>query len=162
MWVVKLAKNEDKEIIINLYQSLIGMPGCAWSVEYPTVEDVQYDIDNSSLYCLCDSNGSIVAVATAEYDNKLNQSLWNEDMKNHCELARVGVEPALQNQGLGKLIVEYVINDAKKQRFDGIRMLVSKTNQPAVALYEKLNFQCCGEIKMYGNDWCCYELVLVE
>lgn len=101
MYQIKPAKNEDKESIIKLYHSLIGIPGCAWSTEYPTIVDVQNDIDNNSLYCLSNSNGEIAAVATVEYDCKLNQPFWNGDIKNHCVLARVGVKPELHNQGLG-------------------------------------------------------------
>jgi len=161
VYQIKLAKNEDMESIKKLYNSLIGIQGCSWSTEYPTIVDVQNDIFNNSLYCLCDSTGVIVAVATVEYDCKLNQPLWSGDVINHCELARVGVNPELHNQGLGRLIIENIINDLKKRKFDGIRLLVGKTNYSALSLYKKFNFQCCGEIKMYNIDWYCYELRLV-
>lgn len=162
MRYIRLAKTEDTESIVNLYQTLIGTPGCAWSMEYPTIAEVQNDINNSSLYCMCDDNDNIIAVAAAGYDNELEHLSWNSMMKNPCELARVGVKQSMQNQGLGYVIVEHVIKDVKKRGFDGIRMLVSKANPSALALYEKLKFHCCGETRMYNIDWFCYEMVLQD
>jgi ribosomal protein S18 acetylase RimI-like enzyme len=157
-----MASNKDKESIISLYESLIGIPGCTWSNEYPTIREVQYDIDNSSLYCLLDDNESIIAVASAGKYDELEGLLWNKRIKNYCELARVGVKKSMHNKGFGCTILEYVIKDVRKRGFDGIRMLVSKTNPSALALYEKLNFKRCGETKMYGIDFFCYEMVLED
>lgn len=159
MSYIRLAENEDKESILSLYQSLIGTPGCAWSKEYPTIAEVQYDIENSSLYCLCGDNNSIVAAAAAGNYDELGHLSWDTNMKNPCELARVGVKRSMHNRGLGYTIVKYVIEDVKKRGFDGIRMLVSKTNPSALALYEKLDFRRCGETRMYDNDWFCYQMI---
>ncbi len=162
MSYIRLAKNEDRESILNLYQELIGTPGCAWSTEYPTIVELQRDIDNNSAYCMSDDNECIIAVASAGNDYELDHLIWNTRMKNPCELARVGVKRSMQNQGLGYKLIEYVIKDVKKRGFDGIRMLVSKTNPSALALYEKLNFHRCGETGMYNIDWFCYEMVLED
>lgn len=158
----RLAKVEDITTILSLYQSLIGTPGCTWSIEYPTIMDIKHDIDNHSLYCMCGEDDSIIAVAAAGNDDELCHLSWDERMKNPCELARVGVKRSMQNHGLGYAIVEHVINDVKRRGFDGIRMLVSKTNPSALALYGKLNFHRCSETKMYNKDWYCYEMVLED
>lgn len=73
MSYIRFAKNEDKEEILSLYHSLIGTTGCTWSKEYPTITEVEYDIKNSFLYCMCDENGTIIAVAMYEKMN-LNKS----------------------------------------------------------------------------------------
>jgi ribosomal protein S18 acetylase RimI-like enzyme len=162
MSYIRLAKNKDKESILSLYQSLIGISGCTWSMKYPYIEEVQHDIENSSLYCICDNTDSILAVAAAGNDNELDHLLWNDKMKNPCELARVAVNQSKHNLGLGYAIVEYVIKDVKKRGFDGIRMLVSKSNPSALALYEKFNFHRCGETRMYDIEFFCYEMVLED
>jgi diamine N-acetyltransferase len=158
----RLAENNDIEAILSLYQSLIGAPGCKWSIEYPTTMHIQHDINDRSLYCMCDDNESIIAVASAGNNDELCHLSWDERMKKPCELARVGVKRSMQNNGLGYAIVDYVISDVKKRGFNGIRMLVSKTNPSALALYEKLNFHRCGETIMYNIDWYCYEMVLED
>jgi ribosomal protein S18 acetylase RimI-like enzyme len=159
-YTIRYAKKEDAEDILNVYQSLVGTSGCAWNVEYPVIDNVRKDIENNSLYCMTDSN-RIIAVAAAGYDDELNDlTCWNDTVKNWCELARVGVRKNMQNHGLGHMLVNHIIHDVEKRGFDGIHMLVSKTNPAALALYRKLHFHCCGEAYMFNIDFFCYELVI--
>jgi ribosomal protein S18 acetylase RimI-like enzyme len=78
--------------------------------------------------------------------------------KNPCELARIGVIPTMQKQGVGTIILQNVINAMKKKGFDGIRMIVSKTNPAALALYDKNGFVMCGKTVMFGMDFYCYQM----
>lgn len=159
MSYIRLAKFEDKESILSLYHSLIGTPGCTWSIEYPSDDDIEHDIHNGYLYCLCDDNDIVVAVAVAGTDNELDQISWKDNMKNPCVLSRVGVKQSMHNKGLGYRIVKYVIEDVKKRGYDGIRLLVSKTNPSAIALYEKLHFNRSGETRMFDSFWYCYHMI---
>ncbi|NTV91200.1 MAG: GNAT family N-acetyltransferase, partial [Clostridiales bacterium] len=102
---IRLAKNDDEEEILKLYRSLVGTKNCAWTLEYPSVEDIRRDVAMDSLYCLCDETGQIIATASASCDDELTGLNWNENMKNPCELARVGVNPLRHNQGLGQEMV---------------------------------------------------------
>jgi ribosomal protein S18 acetylase RimI-like enzyme len=80
-------------------------------------------------------------------------------MERPCDLARIGVLPNMQKRGIGTAILKNVINAVKERGFDGIRMLVSKTNPAALAMYDKNGFSRCGETFMYGIDFYCYEMV---
>ena len=51
-----------------------------------------------------------------------------------------------------------MIEAVKDRDFDGIRMLVSKTNPAALALYDKNGFEKCGETYMYGIHFYCYQM----
>jgi ribosomal protein S18 acetylase RimI-like enzyme len=84
------------------------------------------------------------------------------NMNNLCVVSRVGVKPSLHNLGLGQMIVKYVIEDVEKRGYDGIIMLVSKTNPSAIAMYEKLKFNWCGESRMYDNDWFIYKMLFKD
>ena len=150
-----LASYNDIPEILALYRSLIGTPGCTWSLDYPNEETAKSDIRNRSLYVLRD-NGKIIAVATAGSDNELDHLQWT--LKEPCELSRIGVVPSKQKQGIGTIILRNVIESAKERGFDGIRMLVSKTNPAALALYDKNGFERCGETFMYGIDFYCYQM----
>ncbi len=156
----RLAKIEDSEAVMMLYHSLIGTSGCTWSIEYPSIQNVYEDIQNDSLYCLCEDHHEIVAVAAAVNDRELDHLTWSGKTKKPCELARIGVQKAMHHQGLASNLLEYVIQDVKKRGFDSIHLLVSKTNPAALALYTKFGFECCGERNAYDFDWFCYELVL--
>jgi len=150
-----LASPNDIPEIINIYHTLIGTPGCTWGLDYPNLETAESDIKNESLYALKD-DGKIIAVASAGAFNELGHLRWKP--KNPCELARISVAPAMQRQGIGTIILQNAMNAVKNKGFDGIRMLVSKTNPAALSLYEKNGFERCGEVFMYDIDFYCYQI----
>lgn len=150
-----LADYDDIQQIVDIYHSLIGTPGCTWTLDYPDRETAESDINSKSLYVL-KKNDTIVAVASAGEFNELGHLQWT--LKAPCELARIGVTPTMQNQGIGTIILKNIIKAVKEKGFDGIRMLVSKTNASALALYDKNGFEKCGEAYMYGLDFYCYQI----
>jgi L-amino acid N-acyltransferase YncA len=150
-----LASYDDITEIVDIYHSLIGTPGCTWDLDYPNRESAESDISRSSLYIL-KKNDKIVAVASADAFNELGHLQWTP--QNPCELARIGVIPSMQKQGIGTLILQNVIRTIREKGYDGIRMLVSKTNPAALALYDKNRFVKCGEVFMYDIDFFCYEM----
>lgn len=116
---IKMAKINDKEEIIEIYKSLIGSPGCTWSDEYPTLEDIERDINNESLYVVCDDK-KIIAVAAAGKDNELEHlECWNKEIKMPCDLAKIGVIREYQGKGIAKILVKYIEQDILKRGFDG-------------------------------------------
>ena len=151
------ATANDLPEIIDLYHSLIGTSGCTWHLGYPNKEIAEADIRSRSLYILRDENHDLISVASAGTSDELEELQWNA--KNPCDLARIGVLPTRQNQGIGSLMLSKVITDVKTRGFDGIRMLVSKNNPPALALYDKSGFVRRDEINMYDIDFFCYEMV---
>jgi ribosomal protein S18 acetylase RimI-like enzyme len=150
-----LAAGEDIPEIANIYSSLVGTPGCTWDSDYPNRETAESDVGSKSLYVL-KKDGRIVAVASAGPFDELGHLPWLP--KHPCELARIGVAPSMHNKGVGTVILQNVMKAMKEKGFDGIRMLVSKTNPAALALYEKNGFEKCGEVFMYDIDFYCYQI----
>ena len=150
-----LAKESDIPKILKLYRSLIGTSGCTWSIDYPDAEIVKFDVKNDSLYILKE-NGVIIAVASAGLTDELNHLQWS--LEKPCELARIGVRATLQKRGIGTIILKNVIEAVKERDFDGIIMLVSKTNPSALALYDKNGFERLSEVMMYGINFYCYQM----
>lgn len=155
-YVFRKANDNDKEAILALYHSMLGTEGCTWNENYPGMQEIDEDIENDSLYCLCNSSIIIAAAFTGCSDELLTLK-WSENIRKPCDLARICVRRDMQRKGIGKLMLSLIFDDAKKRGFDGIRMLVSKQNVPALALYNKCGFACCGETEMYGIDFYCYE-----
>ena len=152
-----LANYNEIPEIVSIYHSLIGTPGCTWSLDYPNEETAEDDIKNNWLYTL-KMNDKIIAVASAgKFDDWEHLMQWKP--KNPCELARIGVNPAFQKQGIGTIILQYVIKEMKEQGFGGMRFIVSKTNPAALALYDKNGFERCGEAIIFDIDWFCYQMV---
>ncbi len=150
-----LASYDDVPEIVSIYHSLIGTPGCTWDLDYPNRITAESDINSRSLYIL-KKNDRIVAVASVGEFNELGHLQWTPN--NPCELARIGVIPMMQKQGIGTVILQNVIKLVQEKGFDGIRMLVSKTNPAALALYNKNGFVKCGEVFMFDIDFFCYEM----
>ena len=156
-YIFSLAEYDDIPEIVGIYQSLIGTPGCTWDSEYPNRESAEYDLGNKSLYIL-KKDDKIIAVATAADYGELGHLPWAPEKP--CELYRIGVVPTMQNQGVGTMILRNIIKTVEEKGFDGIRMIVSKTNPAALALYDKNGFERCGEVSMFDMDWYCYQIKL--
>jgi ribosomal protein S18 acetylase RimI-like enzyme len=152
-----LAGSDDIPEIVDLYHSLIGTPGCTWDFEYPSQETAASDIGRGALYVLIKDNKIIAAASAGKFD-ELGHLQWT--LERPCELARIGVLPAWQKQGIGTIILRNVFRTVKENGFDGIRMIVSKGNRAAIALYEKNGFEKCGEAFMYDMDFYCYQIKL--
>ncbi len=150
-----LAEHADIPEIVEVYHSLVGTPGCTWDSEYPSRKMAELDVGSNSLYVL-KKDGRIVAVASAGDFQELGHLQWSPEKP--CELARIGVLPTMQGRGIGSVILQKIIEAAKQKGYDGIRMLVSKTNPAALAMYEKNGFARCGEAFMFGRDFYCYQM----
>jgi L-amino acid N-acyltransferase YncA len=151
-----MATMNDIPAIIDIYRNLVGTPGCTWDDEYPSKESAESDIADNAIFVLKE-NDKVIAVASAGPFDELGHLEWN--LKNPCELARIGVPPPLQGRGLGSIILQNVIQTMKERGFYGIRMLVSKTNPAALALYDKNGFERCGEVFMFDIDFYCYQIL---
>jgi L-amino acid N-acyltransferase YncA len=79
----------------------------------------------------------------ATYKLKANR----EDLGNHVANVSYMVAPALQGQGLGKKIGEHSLVEARRLGYQAMQFnMVVSTNQPAVALWQKLGFQIVGTV----------------
>ncbi|MDP4089414.1 MAG: GNAT family N-acetyltransferase [Bacillota bacterium] len=153
---LRLAEYGDEENILKLYRSILGTTGCTWSEEYPSMTEIISDIKMKSLYYLTDHQGKLIAVATAGSLDELDDLIWDSRMTKPCELARIGVLPSLHNKGIASKLLGAVIEDCKSRGYNGMRFLVSKTNNNALRLYGKFGFRNVGEVFRYGHDFYCY------
>ncbi len=159
-YIFRLAEPKDSKEILKLYRSIIGTPGCTWSEDYPTMEEIINDTEMRSLYCMTDNKGHIIAAAAAGPLDELSDLEWDPQMTKPCELARIGVTPSLQKKGIASELLSAVIEDCKNRGYNGMRFLVSKTNYGALALYDKFGFRKTGEVFRYGHDFLCYYKML--
>ena len=154
---IKKATPQDAAQVHSLYSSRIGTKGCTWDEEYPTSELVRHDIERSALYAVYDGE-KVAAAAVCGEDRDLRCfDLWNGDIKNPCELERVGILEEYQGMSLASRLLRHIEADMISQGFDGILLLVDPENDRARALYEHLGFSHKGERKGWEHVWSCYE-----
>ncbi|MEG1945733.1 MAG: ribosomal protein S18-alanine N-acetyltransferase [Lachnospiraceae bacterium] len=60
------------------------------------------------------------------------------------EITNVAVNPMMQRQGIGRKVVEDVLQQASKRGITQVVLEVRVSNHPAITLYEKLGFQEIG------------------
>ena len=160
-WRLAPARPEDGAAVLALYRSLLGTPGTTWNEYYPGPEEVTADTARGSLWCAWGEDGSLLAAASLGDDDPdiRDLSCWTPAAKS-CELSRVGVRRDLHGQGMGEAFTRRLLEEAKAQGRETVRLLVSRDNPAAARLYQKLGFRTCGETRMYQVDWLCQELPL--
>lgn len=154
---IKKATANDATQIHALYTSRIGTKGCTWDEDYPTIELVKKDIERQALYAVYDGEKVIAAAVCGEDRDLRGFDLWSGEIKNPCELERVGILNDYQGKHLASRLLRYIEADMVRQDFDGILLLVSPDNDRARALYQHLGFSFRGERFGWETLWSCYE-----
>lgn len=155
------AKQDDKEEILALYQSLIGTPYCAWGNGYPGEPEFDYDMKRNALFCMENEDGEIIGTITVDEDPQVEAlTCWSKTLQPSAELSRLGVRTDMQNQGIARQLLQHGMEELKKQGKRSVHFLVCKTNKKALRSYEKLHFDVVGESDLFDEDWWCYEKAL--
>lgn len=66
-----------------------------------------------------------------------------------AEITGIAVIPDRRNEGIGSLLMNAIIKEAKKRGALAIHLEVRETNSAAIGLYEKLGFSADGKRKNY-------------
>ncbi len=162
MKIIKCVMN-DLKAVANLYNKVVlyltntkNYPKWEYGV-YPSSHSVKDAISNNVQY-MCIEDGMVLGafILNDNPQGAYECGDWHSDLKNgeYLVIHTLAVNPNLQNRGIGKFMVEYCIDYAKKHNFRAIRLDVVPENIPARQLYEKLGFTFAGEkdLKRYIED----------
>ncbi len=147
----RCAIDEEKQIILSLYQKVIGDKFCVWDQYYPNIETIEADLQTKNLYVLLASNqiiGAISIVPTNELDDL---KCWKYE--NAKEIARVVIARNYQGNNLSYLMVNNICDILKNKGYKGIHLAVEINNLPAYKTYFKAGFKIVGTNYMYGNSY---------
>ena len=154
---IVMAKESDKAEILSLYKLQIGRKYCPWSEDYPSDETIDTDISRNALFVMR-SGGKIISAISIEEDESVDAlPFWSRNIEPTGELARLAVTPEKQNQGIGRIMLRFGMEELKRRGFKGIRFLVEKHNKKAISCYADFDFSVVGECHMYEQDFLCYE-----
>lgn len=152
-----MATEEDRKEILSLYKTQLGREFCKWDEDYPSNETIDYDLSRDALFVM-KRNGSIKAAISIDEDEAVNElSCWDISLAPEGELARLAVLPEEQNKGLGRIMLQFGMEELKRRGCQGIHILVNKHNDKAIRCYSVFGFQVVGECHMYEQDFLCYE-----
>jgi len=154
---IVMATEEDREEILSLYRAQIGREYCPWNEEYPSNEAIDWDLSRDALFVM-KVNGKIKAAVSIEEDEEADRlSCWDKNLEPVGELARVAVLPEEQSKGLGRIMLQFGMDELKRRGFKGIHILVNKNNTKAIRCYAVFGFCMVGECYMYEQEFLCYE-----
>lgn len=104
--------------------------------------------DANSTFFLVEANGKAVAYA------KLREGQPAECVKgeNIIELHRLYVLEKMIRHGIGRLLIEKCLNEAKLRGFEALWLSVFNLNTRAIGFYERLGFKNIGETGFYYGE----------
>ncbi len=68
------------------------------------------------------------------------------------DIYELGVRPEARKRGIGRLLMNKIINEACSRQIDLLMLEVAVTNSPAISLYEDFGFRVYGRRKHYYQD----------
>ncbi len=137
----------NPEAFLNSYADVLKYPDQKWQ------EDLRKSAKkDGTFYLFAFDKDKIVG---------MNGAHWRNDKKtiSHIiEVFGVFVTPAYRGQGIGKKLMEGVINEVKKDsQFKKIKLGVNAQNLPALKLYQNCGLKIVGKLEKelkFGNKYC--------
>lgn len=154
--VLQQAKKEDLRQILKMYRSVIGKPGCSWSVSYPNEVNLYEDFSTGNLYVLRKGKKMIGAGSIVPKNELDDLDCWTH-RQNAREIARLVIAPEYQSKGYGKHLVRKLCHRLEKMGCQAVHLLASVDNHHALNLYRETGFRNVGQCRRYDHDYYAYE-----
>ncbi len=82
-------------------------------------------------------------------DNKIAGYIGSHNVLGEVYITNVAVFSEFRRKGVGKALVEYLVDAMKSENADFVTLEVRKSNSSAISLYEKCGFQKVGERRSF-------------
>ena len=122
---------------------------------YPSDEFLKDSLSKGELYTLRDERKIIGSVILNSAYNEGYEGLpWSKKWRDGEVLIphALAVTPRLQHQGIGKLLMDHVLETVREKKKKGMRLDILGTNRPAEALYRGRGFRFVASRTMYYPD----------
>ena len=163
MELIRATEREAAELIA-FYQHVAdrmedsGLRQWHWG-RYPNEEMIREDIEKGNLYYLRVENRLAAAVmAMVGQDPEYEKLNWSCGIRPGL-FHRLAVNPAMQGNGLGGVVLDDVMQILRRRGCDCIRCDTSVMNSHAISLYKKLGFRRCGTLRWAdsANDFITFD-----
>ncbi len=155
--IIRLCCKEDIKAVGEFYDRVvqylcehINYPKWVYK-EYPSEDSVREMTEAGSQF-VCVEQDRIVGAFVLNDDPQgaYENAVWSRQLPKgrYMVCHTLATEPSIQRKGIGRQIVEYCIDYAKKYGFDAIRLDVVPDNTPAKKLYEKCGFTYIGDVDL--------------
>lgn len=149
---LRLAKNEDKNIVLKLYNEARKEKFCVWNDEYPSLLEILEDLKTNNLFVYANDNEIIGAISIVPI-NEMDDFLEWHYREKVCEIARIVIATKHHGKGLASLMIKDIFSICIEKGFSTIHLSCQCDNIPALKTYQKLGFKNVGNKYMYNNNY---------
>ncbi len=82
-------------------------------------------------------------------DGKIAGYIGSHNVLGEVYITNVAVFPEFRRKGVGRALIEFLVNEMKAENANFVTLEVRKSNMSAVSLYEKCGFEKVGERKNF-------------
>lgn len=148
---VRLAHQSEARQVLSLYQDARKGPFCTWDDTYPTMAEIDRDLETENLYVMTEG-GKLIGAISVVPENELDEfDCWS--CKEGKEIARVVIDRAYQGRGLAFEMVQSIVAILRQRGEKAIHLSVVTSNIPAYRTYQKAGFVTVGRADLYGNHY---------
>ncbi len=158
--IFRLARADEAKKILALYDSVRGKGFCVWDETYPTMLEVEGDLNTGNLYVLSEGEDIAGALSVMPENEMDDLGCWRVFDGTQKEIARIVVSEKYRGQGLAAKMVSSITEILKEKGFCAIHISAARANTPALKTYDKLGFEIMAEKFMYGHDYCLLEKII--
>jgi ribosomal protein S18 acetylase RimI-like enzyme len=79
-------------------------------------------------------------------------SFLDQDDATQAQLISMWTAPTHRQRGIGRLLVNEIMEWARERKARTLRLMVTCNNEPAIKFYERLGFTLTGRTEPYPND----------
>ena len=119
--------------------------------DYPSEESVR-EMTNAGCQFICLDNNEIAGAFVLNEDPQgaYENAVWSVQLSKgeYMVCHTLATKPELQGKGIGRALIGYCIDHAKKNNYKGIRLDVVPGNIPAKKLYENCGFKYVGDVDL--------------
>jgi len=98
------------------------------------------------------SDNSLAKTYILEIDNKIvgYAGMWK--LFENADITNIAVKKEQRRKGYGKLLLETILNECKRQNTEYVHLEVRVSNEPAINLYKSYGFEIINTRKSYYED----------
>ncbi|HKM34310.1 MAG TPA: GNAT family N-acetyltransferase [Lachnospiraceae bacterium] len=163
---IRKGVSSDIDEIEGLYNQLIdyllmnvNYPG--WKKDiYPIRQDAEDGVNENALYVVVDDDQIVGTFILRQRPEPAYDTVnWNNSLsyKTIYVIYTLAVHPESLGKNIGDMMMDFIIDEARRKEMKAVRLDVYEGNTPAIHLYEKHRFQYIDTIDLgysqYGLNW---------
>jgi ribosomal protein S18 acetylase RimI-like enzyme len=166
--MIKTGNIADIDCVLGITKScarhMIKQGVYQWNEQYPDRDSFVNDVKNNELYVYLEKEKVVGCISLCnEMDEVYMTVRWKTINLNNLYIHRLAVHPNFQKKGVGKALMDFAENFARKKDYESVRLDTFSKNKRNLKFYKSRGYHRLQEIyfpKQSEFPFYCYELIL--